>query len=112
MKSLNKVTLIGHIGSDPELKELENCKIVQISIATSEYWKDKNGNKEKQTQWHNLVFWNKLAETVALYVKKGSRIYIEGKLKNRSFIDKNDTTRYVTEIQVNEMIMLDKKGNS
>ena len=111
MASLNKAILIGNLGRDPEVRHTTNGKAVaNFSIATSETWKDKNtGQKQEKTEWHNLIAFDKLAEIVSQYVKKGSQIYVEGKLQTRKWQDKNGQDRYTTEIVVSELKMLGGK---
>ncbi|NQY68836.1 MAG: single-stranded DNA-binding protein, partial [Flavobacteriales bacterium] len=106
--SVNKVILIGNLGKDPEVRHLENGAVVaNFSIATSESYTDKNtGQKVENTDWHNIVVWRGLAEVVEKYVKKGHKVYIEGKLKTRSWQDKEGNTRYTTEVVADEMTML------
>jgi single-strand DNA-binding protein len=106
----NKVTLIGNLGQNPEVKELNGGKkVAKFSLATNESYRNKAGEKITDTQWHNLIAWGKTAEIVEKYVKKGSEIAIEGKLLNRNYTDKDGVKRYVTEIQVNELVMLGGK---
>lgn len=106
----NKVTLIGNLGQDPEVKELNGGnKLVKFSIATNETYRNKAGEKVTDTQWHNLTAWGKTAEIVGKYLKKGSEVAVEGKLLNRNYTDKDGVKRYVTEIQVNELVMLGGK---
>jgi single-strand DNA-binding protein len=106
----NKVQLIGNLGQNPEVKELTGGKkVAKFSLATNETYYNKAGEKITDTQWHNLVAWGKTAEIIEKYVKKGSEIAIEGKLLNRNYTDKEGLMRYVTEIQVNELLMLGKK---
>ena len=115
MASVNKVILIGNLGKDPEMKFMQNGKAVaNFSIATSESWKDKSsGEKKEKTEWHNIVTFEKLAEICGQYLKKGSTVYIEGKLQTRKWQDKSGVDRYTTEILANEMKMLGgKKDNS
>ena len=113
-KSLNKVTLIGNLGKDPELRYTNSgVPVATFSLATNETWKDQEGNMQERTEWHNIVAWQKLAEICGEWLKKGSKVYIEGRLQNRSWDDKNTgQKRYVTEIIANDMIMLDAKGSS
>lgn len=107
----NKVQLIGHLGNDPEIINLESGKkIAKFSIATNESYKNEKGEKVEDTQWHNCVAWNKTAEIAEKYLKKGKEIVIEGKLSSRSYEDKEGVKRYVTEIVVNEMLMLGSKN--
>lgn len=106
----NKVQLIGHLGNDPEIINLESGKkIAKFSIATNESYKNEKGEKVEDTQWHNLVAWNKTAEIAEKYLKKGKEVVIEGKLSSRSYDDKDGNKRYVTEIVVQEMLMLGGK---
>ena len=111
MQSLkNKVQLIGNLGSDPEVRQLENGKIIaKLTLATSETYKNADGEKVTDTQWYNLVAWGKKAIIVEKVLKKGNRIAVEGKLINRSYEDKEGIKRYVTEILVNEILMLGSK---
>ena len=111
-KSLNKVTLIGNLGKDPELSyTASGIAVAKFSIATGERWKDQDGNVQEKTEWHNIVAWRKLAEICGQYLKKGSKVYLEGKLQTRSWDDKNTgVKRYTTEIVADDLIMLDGKG--
>ncbi len=110
--SVNKVILIGHLGKDPEVRYMPNGEAVaNVSIATSENWKDKSGEKQERTEWHNLVFYKRLAEIVGEYLKKGSQIYVEGRLQTRKWQTKEGQDRYTTEIIVNEMNMLGGKSS-
>jgi len=107
--TINKVTLIGNIGNEPQIKyTASNVAIVNLSLATTDSWKNKeSGQYEDKTEWHRIVFYNKLAEVVAEYAKKGSKIYVEGKLQTRSWQDKETgQTHYMTEILANEMQLL------
>ncbi len=106
----NKVQLIGHLGSKLDLKNLESGKSVgNVSLATSEVYKNQKGERVEETIWHNLVAWDKTAENLAKFTDKGSEIAVEGKLTNRSYTDKNGDKKLVTEIVVNEFLLLDKK---
>jgi len=111
-KGVNKVILIGNLGQDPEVKYMPNGNAVaNITVATSESWKDKNtGETVDKTEWHRVVFFRRLAEIVGEYLRKGSKIYIEGKLKTRKWQDKNGADHWTTEVIANEMQMLDSKG--
>jgi single-strand DNA-binding protein len=112
-RSVNKVTLIGNLGKDPELRYTSSgVAVATFSMATSESWKDPEGNTQERTQWHNIVAWRKLAEIVGEYLKKGSKLYLEGRLQYRNYDDKNGVKRYVTEIVMDEMVMLDSRGAS
>lgn len=112
MKTFTRVELIGYVGNDPEIKEFENSKVARFSIATSESYKDRNGNKVESTYFHNLVAWNKLAEISEKYVKTGLPMFVEGRLKNNSWEDEEGKKRYTTEIVVDKLIFLDKKDKS
>jgi single-strand DNA-binding protein len=110
MQGLNKVSLIGNLGKDPEINVLENnTKVAKITLATTETYKDPSGAKQKLTEWHSLVAWRGLADLAEKYLKKGSSVYVEGKLRTRSYDDKEGRKIYVTEIQVEQLILLDKK---
>lgn len=108
MRGVNKVILIGTLGKDPETKTFQNGgSLTQFSIATSEAWTDKaSGEKKEQTEWHNIVLQNKLGEIAQQYLKKGSKVYIEGKLRTRKWQDQNGQDRYTTEIRGDQMQML------
>lgn len=114
MSGINKVILVGRVGKDPETRYLTNGEAVtNLSIATSEKWKDKAGEQQEKTEWHNLVFYRRLAEVVGEYVKKGALIYIEGKLSTRKWQDKETgKDRYSTEVIVDKLEMLGGKSGS
>ncbi len=113
MRSLNKVQLIGRLGKDPEIQRFDNGGIIaKFPLATSESYKDKMGNLVENTEWHNVVAWRRLAEIAESYIKKGSSVYIEGKIKTRSWEDSNGNKRYMTEIVADNFIMLDKKNDN
>ncbi|MDP2810546.1 MAG: single-stranded DNA-binding protein [Rhodocyclaceae bacterium] len=111
MASVNKVILVGNLGKDPEVRYMPNGEAVtNITVATSETWKDKNTSEQKETtEWHRVVFFRRLAEVAGQYLKKGSQVYIEGKLQTRKWQDKDGQDRYTTEIVANEMKMLGKR---
>jgi single-strand DNA-binding protein len=110
-RSINKVILIGNLGQDPELRYTNaGVAVATFSVATNESWKDVDGNLQERTQWHSIVAWRKLAEICGEYLKKGSRIYLEGRLQYRSYDDKNGVKRNVTEIVADQMMMLDSRG--
>lgn len=111
-RGVNKVILIGHCGKDPETRYMPSGgAVTNISIATSEGWKDKQtGENKEKTEWHNVVFFNRLAEIAGEYLRKGSQIYVEGRLQTRKWQDKSGNDRYTTEIVANEMQMLGGKG--
>ncbi len=107
MRGLNKVMLIGNLGKDPEVQTLEGGIVVaKFSLATTESYKDDKGETHSQTEWHSIVAWRSLAEVAGKYLRKGSTIYLEGKLKTRSFEDKTGAKKYVTEIIADNLIML------
>jgi single-strand DNA-binding protein len=109
--SVNKVILVGRLGKDPETRYMTNGEAVtNATLATSENWKDKTGEKQEKTEWHNLVFYRRLAEVAGEYLKKGAQIYVEGKIQNRKYQTKEGQERYITEIIVNEMQMLGSKS--
>lgn len=110
MSGVNKVILIGNLGADPEVRHLQNgAAVANFRIATSETYKDRQtGEKREQTEWHSIVAWRGLAEIVEKYLRKGSKVYVEGKLRTRQWQDKDGNTRYTTEIHADEMTMLDR----
>ena len=108
--SVNKVILVGRLGQDPATRYMPNGEAVtNATLATSENWKDKSGEKQEKTEWHNLTFYRRLAEVAGEYLKKGSMIYVEGKLATRKWQDKEGKDRYTTDIIVGEMQMLSSK---
>jgi single-strand DNA-binding protein len=111
-RGVNKVILIGNLGKDPEVRYMPNGQAVaNVTIATSESWKDKNtGEQQERTEWHRVVFFRRLAEIAGEYLKKGARIYVEGRLQTRKWQDNQGQDRYTTEIVANEMQMLDTRG--
>jgi single-strand DNA-binding protein len=111
MASINKVILVGNLGRDPETRySPDGAAVTNITIATSRQWKDKNsGEKKEETEWHRVVFYQRLAEIAGEYLKKGSSVYVEGYLKTRKWTDKEGQDRYTTEIVANEMQMLGKR---
>ena len=114
MSGLNRATFIGNLGKDPEMRHLPDGRAVaNTSLATTERWKDKtSGEKQEKTEWHNLVFFGKSAEIAGQYLKKGSKIYVEGRLQTRKWQDKEGSDRYTTEIVVSDFQMLDRRANS
>jgi single-strand DNA-binding protein len=107
MSGVNKVILLGRLGADPELRTLESgTTVASIRLATTERFKDKNGNQQESTEWHNVVLWRGLADITAKYLKKGDQVYIEGKIKTRKWTDQNGADRYSTDIVASEMTML------
>jgi single-strand DNA-binding protein len=113
MSSVNKVIIVGNLGKDPEMRYTQDGKaIANLTVATSESWKDKNtGEKREKAEWHKVTFFDKLAEIVGQYLKKGSKIYLEGKLQTRKWQDKDGQDRYTTEIVGSEMKMMSGKGD-
>ena len=110
-RGVNKVILIGNLGKDPETKSFPNGgQVCNVSLATSESWKGKDGQMQEHTEWHNLVFNDKLAEIAGKYLRKGSKVFVEGKIRSRKYQDKaSGQDRYITEIRVSDMQMLDGK---
>ena len=107
MASVNKVILIGNLGRDPETRYMpDGGAVTNVSIATTESWKDKNGEKQEKTEWHRVAFFGKLAEIAGEYLKKGSQIYVEGRLQTRKWQDKDGQDKYSTEIVADRMQML------
>ena len=113
-RGINKVILIGNLGQDPEVRYMPNGGAVcNITVATSETWKDKNtGEQQERTEWHRVVMFRRLAEIAGEYLKKGSKVYLEGKLQTRKWQDQQGQDRYTTEIVADEMQMLDSRGGS
>ena len=111
-RGVNKVILVGNVGKDPEVRYMPNGNAVaNLTLATSESWKDKNtGEQQEKTEWHRIVFFRRLGEVVGEYVKKGSKIYVEGKLQTRKWQAADGTDRYSTEIVADQMQMLDSRG--
>ena len=110
-RGINKVILVGNAGNDPEFRVMPNGNgVANVSLATSETWKDKStGDQQEKTEWHRVIFFNRLAEIVEQYIKKGSKLYIEGRLQTRSW-EQDGVKRYTTEIVASEMQMLDSRG--
>ena len=113
-KGVNKVILIGNLGQDPDVRYMPNGNAVaNVSLATSESWKDKNtGETQEKTEWHRVVFFRRLAEIAGEYLKKGSKVYVEGRLQTRKWQDQSGQDRYTTEIIADQMQMLDSRGGS
>ncbi len=111
-RGVNKVILVGNLGKDPEIRYMPSGgAVANVTVATSESWKDKNtGEQKEQTEWHRVVFFNRLAEVVGEYLKKGSKIYVEGALQTRKWQDQSGQDRYTTEIKASTMQMLDSRG--
>jgi single-strand DNA-binding protein len=110
MRGLNRVTLIGNCGKEPEYKQLEDgTPVAKIALATTEMFRLKNGETQSRTDWHTIILWRGLAGLAKEYVRKGSLLYVEGKLRNRQYDDKDGVKKYVTEIVAEQVILLDKK---
>ncbi len=112
MQGVNKVILIGNLGKDPEIRHLEQGRSkAGFSLATTDTYRDKDGNRVDQTEWHNVVSWHDALNTgvIMKYLHKGSRIYVEGQIRSRQYQDKEDVTRYITEIHIDQLTMLDPK---
>ncbi len=110
-RSVNKVILIGNLGKDPEVRYTgSGVAVATFTVATNESWRDAEGNTQERTEWHNIVVWRKLAEVCGEYLKKGSKLYLEGRLQYRTYDDKNGVKRYVTEIVMDQMVMLDGRN--
>ncbi|MCK3655909.1 single-stranded DNA-binding protein [Pasteurellaceae bacterium Macca] len=114
MAGVNKVIIVGNLGADPEMRTMPNGDAVaNISVATSEVWNDKNtGERREVTEWHRIVFFRRNAEVAGQYLRKGSKVYVEGKLKTRKWQDQNGQDRYTTEIQGDMLQMLDSRGDN
>lgn len=108
-RGINKVTLIGNLGKDPEVQTFDTYKKAAFSLATTEYSRDKEGNEVQHTEWHNIVMWRGLAEIAEQYLRKGNQVYIEGKIRTRSFDAKDGTKKYITEIQADNLVLLGGK---
>lgn len=110
MTMKNRVQLIGNLGATPEVKELDNGnKVARFTVATSDFYTNKKGEKVTETQWHNIVIWGKLAGIAEKYLEKGSQVVVDGKLTTRNYTDKEGNKKYFTEIVANELLMIDKK---
>ncbi len=113
MGSLNKVMLIGNLGKDPELRYTpDGLAILKFSMATTEYFTDKTGNKAEKAVWHNIVLFDKLASTMANYLSKGKQVFVEGRINNRSYDDQDGNKKYITEIIANNIVLLGAKGDT
>ena len=117
MSSINKVILVGNVGRDPEVRDFgDGQKVVRLSLATSERWKDKSGQRQDKTEWHNVSIYGALADIAERYVTKGSRLYLEGKLQTRKYQAKDGSDRYATDIVLRgygaDMVMLSGQGRS
>lgn len=108
--SVNKAIILGHLGNDPDVKVVGQNTVAVFSLATSEKWKDKDGQAKEKTEWHRVVVWDKIAENVGKCLKKGSKAYVEGKIQTRDYEDKQGVKRYTTEIIAHTVQFLDSKG--
>jgi single-strand DNA-binding protein len=107
MSSLNKALLIGRLGKDPEVRYTpDGSPVANFSLATSEFWTDKNGTRQERTEWHNIVAWNKLADLSKRYLTKGRQVYVEGRIRTREWDDRDGNKRRTTEIIANQMVLL------
>lgn len=113
MAGVNRVIIIGNLGNDPDIRTMPNGEpVATLSVATSEAWTDKQtGERREQTEWHRIVFWQRQAEICGQYLKKGSKVYVEGKLKTRKWTDQHGVERYITEIHGNNLQMLDSRDS-
>lgn len=112
MSGINKVILVGNLGKDPEVRHLEgNVSVAKFSLATTEYYKGKDGNRVESTEWHNIVMWRGLADSAEKILKKGSLVYIEGKIRTRNYDDKDGHKRYITEIVADTMTLLNRRSD-
>ena len=110
MASLNRVMLIGRLGQDPEIRYTQSgSAVANVNIATNDYWTDKKGEKQERTEWHSLVLWGKLADLAQSYLKKGSQVYVEGRIQTRDWEDEQSHKHYKTEVVVTTMQFLDTK---
>ena len=111
--ALNKVLLIGNVGKDPEIRHLQGgASVATITLATSERYRDRNGESRELTEWHTIIAWRQLADLAENYIRKGSQIYVEGKIRSRSWDDQNGQKRYVTEIQADTIQLLGRRSDN
>lgn len=111
MASVNKVIVLGNLGADGEMRSTTGgASVTTLSLATTETWNDKNGKRQEQTEWHRIVLWGKIAESLTEYCKKGKQLYVEGRLKTRQWDDKNGVKRYTTEIRADNVVLLSGQG--
>ena len=106
MSGVNKVILVGNLGKDPEVRQLENTSVARFPLATTENYTTKSGEKMQKTEWHNIVVWRGLADVAGKYLQKGKQVYVEGKIRNRKWTDKEGVERYTTEIEAENFTML------
>ena len=111
MAGINKVIIVGRLGQDPEMKAVgQGSTVTRLNVATSESWVDKNGQKQERTEWHRIVLFNRIGEVAAQYLRKGSRVFVEGSLRTNKWQDQSGNERYTTEIIANSMQLMDSKG--
>lgn len=113
MAGINKVILVGNLGKDPEVRTIQSgAQVAKFSLATSESYTNKEGQKIESTEWHNVVLWRGLATVAEKYLKKGNKVYIEGKIRNRQYEDKDGVKKYITEIEATDLLLLDRPQNT
>jgi single-strand DNA-binding protein len=113
MAGVNKVILLGNLGKDPEVRAIDNGrKVARFTLATTESYRNQQGERVDQTEWHNVVFWGPVVDVIEKYLKKGNQVYIEGKISNRSYDDKDGVKKYITEITGNNLTLLGGKGST
>jgi single-strand DNA-binding protein len=113
MSGVNKAILVGHLGADPEMRHTQSgTAVTSFRLATTERFKDRNGERQERTEWHRIVAWAKLAEICNTYLRKGKQVYVEGRIQTRQWEDKSGNTRYTTEIVANNMVMLGRAGDA
>lgn len=111
--SINKVILVGNVGKDPEIRHLQGgASVATITLATSERYKDRNGESREQTEWHTVIAWRQLADLAENYIRKGTQLYVEGRIRTRSWDDQNGQKRYATEIQADTIQLLGRRGDN
>ena len=111
MASVNKVILVGHLGSDPTLRQVGNSQVASMTVATSETWSDANGQRQERTEWHNVSAWGKLADICAQHLSKGRQVYVEGRIQSREYQDKEGQQRKVVEIKADQVVFLGPASN-
>ncbi|MCS6823725.1 MAG: single-stranded DNA-binding protein [Cytophagaceae bacterium] len=113
MAGVNKVILLGHLGKDPEIRTLDSGKkVAKFTMATTETYKNKNGERVDKTEWHNIVFWGPVVDVIEKYLNKGRQVYVEGKITTRSYDDKDGVKKYITEIEGQQLTLLGGKSTS
>ena len=111
MSGVNKAILVGNVGKDPEVRHLDNGRsVAKFPLATTERYKNKEGERVERTEWHNINMWSPLAEIAEKYIRKGSKLYVEGRIQTRNYEDASGNKKYFTEVEVRDMIMLDSRG--